>query len=108
MVCMVWYGESEPLTKTIGAAKRQSGDQKFSQFSACKAHGNQHEIRITFLERDKQISKHMKIGASTITTAVTEVFIVPPDSVVSANPQISRQHETRTLSEHYIEDFVND
>ena len=45
-------GGIEPLKKAMGAAKRQSGHQKISNFSACKAQGNQHEIRIAFFERD--------------------------------------------------------
>ena len=45
-------GGSEPLKKAIGAAKRQSGHQKISNFSASKAQDNQHEIRIAFFERD--------------------------------------------------------
>ena len=48
-------GGSEPLQKAIGAAKRQSGHQKFSNFSACKAQGNQHEIRIAFFERNNEL-----------------------------------------------------
>ena len=36
-------GGSELLKKAIGAAKQQSGHQKFSNSSACKAQGNQHE-----------------------------------------------------------------
>ena len=46
-------GGSEPLKKATGAAKRQSGHQKISNFSAFKAQGNQHEIRIAFFRRDK-------------------------------------------------------
>ena len=45
-------GSSEPLKKAIGAAKRQSGHKKTSNFSACKAQGNQHEIRTALFERD--------------------------------------------------------
>ena len=45
-------GGSELLKKVIGAAKRQSGYQKILNFSACRAQGNQHEIRIAFFERD--------------------------------------------------------
>ena len=41
-----------PWKKAIGAAKRQSGHQNVSNVSACKAQGNQHEIRIAFFERD--------------------------------------------------------
>ena len=37
-------GGSEPLKKAIGAAKQQSGHQKNSNFSACKAQDNQHKI----------------------------------------------------------------
>ena len=48
-------GGSEPLKKAIGVAKRQSGHQKNSNFSACKAQGNQHEIRIAFFERDELV-----------------------------------------------------
>ena len=44
-------GGSEPLNKAIDA-KRQSGHQKISNFSACKTQENQHEIRIAFFERD--------------------------------------------------------
>ena len=46
-------GGSEPLIKKIVAAKRQSGHQNILNFSACKAQGNQHEIRIAFFEREK-------------------------------------------------------
>ena len=42
-------GRSKPPKKAIGAAKRQSENWKISNFSACKAQGNQHEIRIAFL-----------------------------------------------------------
>ena len=34
--------------KAIGVAKQQSGYQKISNFSACKAQGIQHKIRIAF------------------------------------------------------------
>ena len=44
-------GGSEPLKKAIGAAKRQSGHQKVSNFSACKPQGNQHEIKIVLRMR---------------------------------------------------------
>ena len=37
-------GGSEPLKEAIGATKRQSGHQKISNFSACEAQGNHHEI----------------------------------------------------------------
>ena len=33
-------GGSEPLKKEIGAAKRHSGHQNISNFSACRAQGN--------------------------------------------------------------------
>ena len=48
-------GGSEPLEKKkeIGAVIWKSGHQTFSNFSACKAQGNQHEIRIAFFERNK-------------------------------------------------------
>ena len=39
-------GECEPLRKEIGVTKRQSRHQKISNVSACKAQGNQQEIRI--------------------------------------------------------------
>ena len=45
-------GGSEPLKKAKGAIFRSPGHQKFSNFSSCKAQGNQHKIRITFLKRD--------------------------------------------------------
>ena len=45
-------GGSKPLKKAIGAAIWQSGHQKILIFSACKAQGNKHEIRIAFFERD--------------------------------------------------------
>ena len=45
-------GESEPLKKAIGAAIWQSGHQKFSHFSACKAQENQHKVRNAFFEHD--------------------------------------------------------
>ena len=46
-------GGSEPLKKKeIGAAKRQMRHPKISNFSACKAQENQHEITIAFFERD--------------------------------------------------------
>ena len=51
-MCLEVSGESEPLKKGIGAAKPQSEHQKISNFSACKAQGNQHEIRIAFCESD--------------------------------------------------------
>ena len=47
-------GRGEPLKKRNRAAKRQSGNQKMSNFSACKAQTNQHEIRVAFFERDNQ------------------------------------------------------
>ena len=40
------------LKKAIGAAKWQSEHQKIPNFSACKAHSNQHKIRIAIFERD--------------------------------------------------------
>ena len=43
---------SEPPKKPIGVAIWQSGHQKNSNFPACKAQGNEHEIRIAFFERD--------------------------------------------------------
>ena len=46
-------GGSEPLQKAIGVAIWQPGHQKFSNFSACKAQGNQHEIRIAFSKCNK-------------------------------------------------------
>ena len=46
-------GGSEPPKKAIGVAFWQSGHQKISHFLVCKARGNKHEIRIAFLERDK-------------------------------------------------------
>ena len=46
-------GGSEPLRKAIGVGIGQSGHQKLLKFSACKEQGNQHEIRIVFLECDK-------------------------------------------------------
>ena len=49
-------GGSKPLKKAMGAAKQQSGHQKVSNFSACQAQGNQHEIRIAFFERDNDNS----------------------------------------------------
>ena len=49
------FGESEPLNKAKGAAKRQSEHQKISKFSACKTQGNQHEISIAFVERDSSL-----------------------------------------------------
>ena len=45
-------GKSEPLKKAIGAAKQQAGQQKISNFFACKAQCNQREIRIAFFEWD--------------------------------------------------------
>lgn len=48
-------GRSEPLKKAIRAAKQQSGHQKVWNFSAYKAQGKQHEIRIAFFEHDKMI-----------------------------------------------------
>ena len=45
-------GGSE-LKKVIGATIWQSRHQTFSNFSAWKTQGNQHEIRIAFFERDK-------------------------------------------------------
>ena len=45
--------EVSPWKKAVGAAIWQSGHQKISNFSARKAPGNQHEIRIAFFERDK-------------------------------------------------------
>ena len=45
-------GRREPLKKAIGAAIWQSGHQKISNFSVCKAPGNQHEIGIAFFERN--------------------------------------------------------
>ena len=45
-------GGSKPLKKN-GAAKRQSGHQKISIFSACKAQGN--KIRIAFFKRDNKV-----------------------------------------------------
>ena len=50
-------GGSEPLRKAIGVGIGQSEHQKLSNFSACKAQGNQHEIRIVFLECDKRTSQ---------------------------------------------------
>ena len=55
------YGWSEPLKKAIGAAIWQSGRQKFSNFSACKAQVNQHKIRIAFFEWDELIMRHFPI-----------------------------------------------
>ena len=49
------FGGSKPLRKEIGAAIWQSGHQKISNFSACQAQDNQHEIRIAFFEREKFI-----------------------------------------------------
>ena len=46
------YGDVSPWKKATGAAKRQSGHQKISNLSACKAQGNQHEIRIAFFKRN--------------------------------------------------------
>ena len=43
-------GWSVPLEKATGVAIWQSGSQTFSNFSACKVHGNQHEIRIASFE----------------------------------------------------------
>ena len=40
------------LKKAIEVAKRQPEHQKISNFSACKAQGNQYEIRIAFFKRD--------------------------------------------------------
>ena len=50
--CSRVSGGSEPLKKAIRAAVWRSGHQKISNFSACKAQGNQHEIRNAFFERD--------------------------------------------------------
>ena len=44
-------GRSKPCKKTIGVAKQQSGHQKFSNFSTCKAQGN-YEISIAFFEHN--------------------------------------------------------
>ena len=47
------FGGSEPQIKAIGAANQQSGHQKISNFSACKAQGHQQKIWIAFFEREK-------------------------------------------------------
>ena len=48
---------SKPLKKAMRAAKQQCGHPKISNFPACKAQGNQHEIRIAFFEHDNDNSR---------------------------------------------------
>ena len=53
--CSEVSGGSEPLKKSLGATKRQPGHKKTLIIFACKAQGNQHEIRIAFFEGDNNI-----------------------------------------------------
>ena len=48
-------GGSGALKRAIGVAKWQSRHQKISNFPACRAQGDQHEIRIAFFESDKDL-----------------------------------------------------
>ena len=47
--------EASPWKKAIGAAILQSGHQKMSIFSACKAQGTNTKLGLRSFERDKYI-----------------------------------------------------